>query len=173
MRSARIAASASARVSTATNFPRSAPSSSSTPLVVMTDVSLVKPAGIELWSALFSPSTTRSSDRPPDSALSIPSALTAELRSSTTIESASGPSAAATAASHPAEMEMSEARRPLTRAELRPARIASPPSRCMSDSCSAARREVRPAFSRAAPCSSAWSVEYLSCSSLSAALARS
>ena len=89
----------------------------------------VRPAGIAADAISPLSSTTRSSERPLDSAFSIPRADTAERISSTTMESASDPSAAATAASQPGVIEISEARRPLTRASLRPERTASPPSR--------------------------------------------
>ena len=65
-----------------------------------------------------SPSTTNNSDCPPDSRLSIVSADTAEEISETTTESASGPNAAATAASHPGEILINEERRPRVRVPL-------------------------------------------------------
>ena len=71
------------------------------------------------------------------------------------MESASGPSAVATAASQPEVTEISDAKRPRTRASLLPERIASDPSRWSRLSFRAMRRASKPERSRCAELSSA------------------
>ena len=112
--SARSALSASARSSTATKPERSDEIAFETSLDETKLASEVKPLGTERFDAVKpeSPSITNSSDCPPDSRFSIVKADTAEEISETTTESASGPSAAATATSHPGETLIKDESRP-------------------------------------------------------------
>ena len=112
--SARSALSASAKSSTATNPESNEAIALDTSFELTKLASEVKPFGTALFDDVnpFSPSTTRSSDCPALSRFNIVSAETAEEISDTTTESASGPSAAATAASQPGATVISEDNRP-------------------------------------------------------------
>ena len=80
----------------------------------------VKPFGTERFDAVkpLSPSTTKSSDCPAASRFNIVSADTADEISETTTESASGPSAAATATSQPGDTLIKDESRPRVRVPL-------------------------------------------------------
>ena len=167
--SARSARWASSKSSTATTPAKRCGITSEISFDVTSDASEVNPDGVPATPPAKPPSTTNSSDCPALSRLSMVRAETAEEISETTIESASGPSAAATAASHPLVTVMSEAKRPRTFASLRPERIASEPSRCNSDSLRATNRASSPERERCAVASSA---RVLACSaSISASVA--
>ena len=106
--------SASAKESTAIKPESKEAIACETSLEETRDASEVKPAGIERFEPVKppSPSTTRSSDCPADSRFSIVSAETADETSETTTASASGPRAAATAASQPGVTVIKDERRP-------------------------------------------------------------
>ena len=132
--SAFSADSASANESTATKPESNEAIACETSLEETSDASEVNPDGIERFEPVKppSPSTTRSSDWPADSRFSIVNADTADETSETTTASASGPSAAATAASQPGETVINDESRPRV---LVPDESTTPePSRSVSDS---------------------------------------
>ena len=90
----------------------------------------VSPCGIAKLCALF-PSWTRTSAWPKFSLRRVVSALTAELRSRTTIASAKEPSADAVAASHPASIRMRDAIEPNIEIPRESRTSAAPPSRLL------------------------------------------
>ena len=118
--SARSALSASAKSSTATKPDKSDAIAFDTSLDETRLAIEVKPFGTERLEGVKpeSPSTTNNSDCPPASRFNIVSADTAEEISETTTESASGPSAAATATSQPGETLIKDESRPRVRVPL-------------------------------------------------------